>query len=149
MVNWLQLMYIMMGWGNVIICQSFSHSYCSALPIKSPQSRWDIVLFSVYACITKVAQETRWQVAHRLKRAPNMHICYSEDYSDSEEEQVALKWRRPAIKSGKVHTADTTVLKQIVYDPRGKPAAYNDLPSHYSFMCTLPSSKLRNSRRKT
>ena len=47
---------------------------------------------------------------------------------------MALTKRRTAIKSGKVCTADTTVLKQIVwphelvYDPSGKPAVYNDLP---------------------
>ena len=92
-----------------------------------------------------------------------MPICYAEDDSDSEEEQVApkkRKKRRTAIKSGKVHTADTTVLKQIVwlhelvYDPRGMiPVAGQQpmmiYPSHYSFKGTLPSSKLRNRRRET
>ena len=47
---------------------------------------------------------------------------------------MAPKKKRTAIKSCKVHTADTTVLKQIVwqhklvYDPSGKPAAYDELP---------------------
>ena len=82
----------------------------------------------------ELAQETRRQVARRLKRAPNMHMFYSDEDSDSEEEQAAPKKRRTAIKSGKVRTADTTVLKQIlwphelVYDPSGKPAAYDELP---------------------
>ena len=63
-----------------------------------------------------------------------MPRCYLEDDSDSEEEQVLPKKRRIAIKSGKVHTTDTTVLKQIVwphklvYDLSGRPAAYDDLP---------------------
>ena len=39
----------------------------------------------------KVAWETRRQVAHHLKRAPNMPRCYSQDDSDSEEEQVPPK----------------------------------------------------------
>ena len=101
-----------------------------------------------------VAQEIHWHVAHHLKRAPNMPRCYSEDDSDSDEEQVAPKKRRTAIKSGKMCTADTTVLKQIVwphklvYDPSGRPAAYDDRPLHYSFKGILPSSKLRNRRRK-
>ena len=82
----------------------------------------------------EMAQETHRQVARRLKRGPNMHNFYSDDDSDSEEEQGAQKKRRTAIKSGKVRTADTTVRKQIlwpqelVYDPSGKPAAYDELP---------------------
>ena len=53
--------------------------------------------------------------------------------TDSEEEQVTPKNGRTAIKSGKVRTADTTVLKEIVwlqelvYDPSDRPAAYDDL----------------------
>ena len=61
---------------------------------------------------SEVAQETRWQVARCLKRPLNMHNFYSDDDSDSEEEQVAPKKRRTTIKSGKVRTADTTVLRQ-------------------------------------
>ena len=63
-----------------------------------------------------------------------MPRCYSEDDSDLEEEQAAPKKRRTAKKLSKVRTADTTVLKQImwphelVYDPRGRPAAHEDLP---------------------
>ena len=47
---------------------------------------------------------------------------------------MAPNKRRTAIKLGKVCTADTTILKQIVwshelvYDPSGKPTAYDDLP---------------------
>ena len=68
-----------------------------------------------------------------LKKAPKTTFYSSDEESDSEEEMVACKRRRITIKSGKVCTADSTILKQIiwshelVYRPSDKLAVYDEL----------------------
>ena len=72
-------------------------------------------------------------MVRRLKKTPKTPTYSSDEKSDSEEERVAWKRRKTTIKSGKLCTTNSTVLKQIVwhhelvYGPSGKPTIYDKL----------------------
>ena len=71
-----------------------------------------------------------------MKRAPRAVVYSTDQDSDSKEELVSHKRRKATIKLGKLHTANTTVLKKImwpqelVYRPNSQPTVYDKLTLH-------------------
>lgn len=97
-----------------------------------------------------MSESVRCKLSHWLKQAPLLTESTIEEESDSEEMGVRQKFRK-TIKSGKVRTADATIVKRItwphklIYTARGQPAVYDRLTIHLfvsGYLAVLDSAGL-------
>ena len=68
-----------------------------------------------WACkpaIAGLSEEARASVARRLCRSPILTTSTSEDSASSDDETREPPWKRTPLKSGKVHIADSMVIKR-------------------------------------
>ena len=81
----------------------------------------------------RLEDQVRLCVEHHRKASYTPFLAPTDDEETREEERQPQPRRRPRITSGKLRTADTTAVKQViwlhglVFTPVGQPATYQNL----------------------
>ena len=93
-----------------------------------------------YEASTDITDEVQGKVASHMRGSPALQLTTMNDDSRSEEAATTPAPRKRGLKSGNIHTVDTTVLckitwpHEVVYTCTGQPAEYENM-SVTLFVC--------------